>query len=492
VKLDSLYSRIAVVFAGVVVAFGALLGWLSYKAAKVNQYAVLQQMSRDLASHMVRGAPLIGEGGLDRKAVDELFHMAIAVNPSIEIYLLDAGGAVLAHSPQGTLARDTVALAPIEAFLAGRAPPLLGDSPLAVGRKEIFSAAPIVVDRRTVGYLYVVLVGGMYRQMADEAGQHFAARSALGIGAAGLGLALLVGLAAFARITRPLNQLTRSVQTFVYDDPVAPIATGDSAPAGAWPDDEIARLASAFDHMTERLKAHRAELQRQDTLRRELVANVSHDLRTPLTSMQNYLETLLRLGEELSAAERARYVQVAVRQSHRVGKLAEQLFELARLECEEIQPRLEVFSLAELLQDIGQKFALHAGEKQLRLEVQADPQGLYVRGDIGMIERVIGNLIENAIRHTPTGGEISLAAMHAAGGIEVRIADTGVGIAAEYLPGLFERDSPLRRPPGRSGTGLGLQIAGRILALHGTRMSVASESGRGTTFRFALPAAQPG
>ncbi len=492
-KLDSLYSRIAVVFAAVLIGFGMLLGWLSYKAAKVHQHEVMQRLSRDLASHMLRHGPLFKAGRPDYQAVNQLFQMALAVNPSTESYLLDAEGMILAHSPpEDRLPLDVVSLTPILAFVAGEALPLFGDSPRTPGRREIFSAAPILIDDRLAGYLYVVLVGGMYRQMADEAGQVFAVRSALWIGAAGLGLALLVGLAAFAGITRPLNKLTRSVQAFENENGnAAPMHSKNRRAPGA-ADDEIGRLASAFDHLVERLKAHMGELQRQDSLRRELVANVSHDLRTPLTSMQHYLEMLLNTGVEMPAAERMRYLEVAVRQSQRVAKLVQQLFELARLECEETLPQVEVFSLSELLQDIGQKFALVAADKHVRLDVRADPEGLSVRGDIGMIERVITNLMDNAIRHTPAGGVISLEAVRDSTGIEVRVADTGVGIAAEYLPGLFERNSPLRRTSGRSGGGLGLQIAGRILALHGTQIAVASEWGKGTTFRFALPAVQPG
>lgn len=493
-KFDSLYSRIAVVFAAVLIAFGTLLGWLSYRAAKVHQHEVTQRLSRDLASNMASRGPLIGAGGPDRNAVRELFQMAVVVNPMIEVYLLDADGLILANSaPQGRLAREGVALAPIRAFVRGDSLPVLGDSPRDASRQDIFSATPLMIDNRIVGYLYVLLVGGMYRQLADDALQGFAVRSAAWIGAAGLGLALLVGLAAFAKITRPLNRLTRSVQAFEHHDLVNehPHSPKRRAIGGA-SGDEISRLAAAFDRMSAQLNAQMRELQRQDGLRRELVANVSHDLRTPLTSMQNHLETLLRSGDDLASAERQRYLEVAVRQSQRVARLAQQLFELAQLECEETLPNAEIFSLSELLQDITQKFALVAADKAVRLMTTAQPLELFVRGDIGMIETVITNLLDNAIRHTSAGGSVSLEAVCSSTAVEVRVADTGAGIAAEHLPGLFERGSPLRRSAHRSGGGLGLRIAGRILALHGTRISVASEAGRGTTFRFALPAAQPG
>ena len=486
-KLDSLYSRIALVFAVVLITFGAVLGWLSYAAAKYHQHDVMQRLSSGLAKHIASHEQLLGANGINRKAVHDVFQMAVAVNPSIEIYLLDAEGRILAHSPPNDrLALERVSMAPIHAFLTGRSPPILGDSPRDAQQQGVFSVAPIESEGRNLGYLYIVLLGDMYRQMAEDARRDYALRTALWIGVAALGLALLAGLAAFGWITRPLNALTRSVRAFENGK------LSDNRNEATRATDEIARLSLAFDHMSQRLAAQMLELKRQDDLRRELVANVSHDLRTPLTSIQNYLETLARMGENLPPAERQQYVEVAVRHSQRVAKLAQQLFELARLECEETLPQAEIFSLSELVQDIGQKFSLAASIKGVRLTTRTDPEGLFVLGDIGMIERVITNLVDNAIRHTLEGGKVRLETAQTEGGIEVRVVDTGVGIAAEYLPRLFERDSPLRHGAGRGGGGLGLLISDRILTLHGARMVVASESGQGTTFSFALPAAHPG
>lgn len=481
-RLDSLYSRIAAAFALVLIAFGATLGWLAYAAAKHHQHQVMQQLSRNLARHIATREGLIGAHGVDRASVEKLFQMTTAVNPSIEIYLLDAEGRVLAHSPEGPLESQRVPLPPIHDFLAERALPILGESPRTAARTEVFSATPIARNGRTQGYLYILLLGDMYRQMAEDARRSYLTRTAIWVGLAALALALAGGLAAFAWITRPLNRLTRRVEAFEQGRP------GDEAVASS-SGGEIARLQAAFERMRRRLSTHVAELKRQDELRRELVANVSHDLRTPLTSMQNYLETLSRMGDGLSAEERQQYLEIAVRQSQRVGKLAQQLLELARLECEETLPETEAFSLSELVQDVGQKFALAAEQKGVRLVTDAAPDSMLVRGDIGMIERVITNLIDNAIRHTPSGGEVRLQAAHTPKGIEVRVADTGTGIAAEHLSGLLQRDSPLRQTSNRMH-GLGLLIAHRILALHGASIDVASEPGRGTIFRFALPTPQ--
>ena len=489
-RAGSLYRRIALIFALVLLGFGSALGWMAYRSAKDHQHEVMQQLSHELAQHIADHVAQLTTNSFDHSQVEELFRMAAVVNPTIDLYLLDADGTILSHSPpEGPLARERVSLEPIHDFLGGRSLPILGDSPRSTDRQGVFSAAPIVRNGHNSGYLYVVLVGAMYQQRADDASLSYALRTTAWTVIAAQLLALLVGLALFALITRRLNRLILSVQAFEsasLDDP-RPLATAN-ADAGS---DEIGRLSMAFEHLTSQLSAQRTELQRQHVLRRELVANVSHDLRTPLTLMQSHLETLVRMGEKLSLADRQQYLDVAVRQSHRVARLSQQLFELAQLEGEESLPESELFSLAELVQDIAQKFALSARDKGVHLLASASPRGLFVRGDIGLIERVISNLIDNAIRHTPSGGLVQLDAIPGTLGAEVRVADTGVGIAAQHLPSLFERDSPLRKSAARGHGGLGLLIAKRILALHGTRITVTSETGQGTVFSFVLPVGAP-
>lgn len=479
----SLYARAALVFAAVLLALGALLSWAGYGAAKDHQHAILQRVNLGLAAHIAQQPALIADGRPDQARIDALFSHLMAVNPNIEVYLLDAEGRVLQASPEvGTPVRGRIDLAPVRALLAGGDLPLPGEDPLHAQGMEIFSAAPIRDARGDVrGYVYIVLLNDMYRGMVAEAWQGFVLRSAGWIAAFAVLAALAAGLVAFALITRRLRRLTHDVEGFAdangHGSELAPLATTG---------DEIDRLATSFGAMRARLQAQMQELQRQDELRRELVANVSHDLRTPLTSMQGYLETLVRMDPALSREEQREYLEIAVRQSHRVSRLAQQLFELARLECEETLPRPELFSIGELVQDIAQKYALTTQDKALQLRTEVEPGQLFVRADIGMIERVISNLMDNAIRHTPERGEILLQAGLRDRGVEVCVSDTGQGIAAEHLPGLLQRDSPLRQMATRRGGGLGLLIANRILDLHGSRMQAASRLGEGTRISFVL------
>jgi signal transduction histidine kinase len=482
---QSLYARIALVFAGIVLALGATLGWLGYGAAKEHQHEVLQRVNLGLAQHIAQQPALV----TDPQSTQRLFDHLMAVNPNIEVYLLDPQGNVLQPSPQqAALPRQQVSLEPVRRLLAGGALPVTGDNPRHREGREIFSVAAIETAEGIAGYVYIVLLNDMYRTMVADAWQGYALRNGAKVAGLAMLVAIITGLAAFAAITRRLERTIRDVETF------ANLADASSAAPTLLTNmrrgDEIDRLRNAFACLRERLNAQMAELKRQDELRRELVANVSHDLRTPLTSMQGYLEAMARMDDEMDASERKRYLDVAVRQSHRVSRLAQQLFELARLECEETQPQPELFSVSELVHDIAQKFALVAQRKTIRLHTEIDADPLSAQGDIGMIERVISNLVDNAIRHTPEGGDIYLVAHGRPRGIEVRIDDTGQGISAEQLPGLLVRGSPIRKLATQRGGGLGLLIADRILHMHGSAIQAASRIGEGTSISFVLPVAK--
>ena len=251
------------------------------------------------------------------------------------------------------------------------------------------------------------------------------------------------------------------------------------------PDSQEARLAEALN------KAERPEAELPDrmaSLRRDLVANVSHDLRTPLVAMRGYLEVLATRGERLTAEQRQNYIAIALRQCEQLARLVDSLFELAQLDFKGVTLACESFSLAELASDIAQKFALAAGDAGVTLRSETSPRLPQVHADLGLIERVLDNLIDNALQHTPTGGEVRIAIAAVGDAVRVRVADTGSGISSDDLPHVFERHWRGGKKARESGAGLGLAIARRILELHGRTIEVDSELGRGTCFTFSLPA----
>lgn len=241
--------------------------------------------------------------------------------------------------------------------------------------------------------------------------------------------------------------------------------------------------------MADRISDQIKGLKEADRLRREFIANIAHDLRTPLTSLQGYLETLLMKLGRLTDDEQRNYLATAVKHSERLGKLVEALFELAKLDSPDVQIRPEPFSLDELIQDILQKFRLAADQKRVSLNMDIANDLPHVNADIGLIERVFENLIDNALRYTPAGGAIYIRADRDQDRVSVRVSDTGTGIAQDSIPHLFDRyyRGDRSRKDLNAGSGLGLIITKRILELHGSDVAVTSMVTSGTTFVFSLP-----
>jgi predicted ATPase/signal transduction histidine kinase len=222
-------------------------------------------------------------------------------------------------------------------------------------------------------------------------------------------------------------------------------------------------------------------------LRRDLIANVSHDLRTPLVSMRGYLEVLATRGHSLEPAQRSQYLGIAVRQCEHLAALIDELFELAKLDFKGVVLACEPFAFAELAADVVQKFQLRAEQAGIRLGVEAAPGLPFVEADISLMERVLENLIGNALQHTPHGGCIAVGVAAADGALQVRVSDTGRGIPADELPFVFDRFYRGQGAGRAGGAGLGLAICRRIVELHGGAIRAESDGRTGSCFRVDLP-----
>jgi len=484
----TLTQRLSAVFALLLLACSGVSMWLQVEASARHEQEVVQRLSRDLAGHIAGTAQLMDAGGWRPQAVRDLFGKLMAVNPSVELYLLANDGRIVGNAaPQGRLRRDRVDLDPVRRLLAGAPLPVLGDDPRQAAGRKVFSAAPVQVDGRDAGYVYVVLQGEARDALSAGVASGSALRATLSAMAVVALLGLVMGLFAFRLITRPLRALTQAVRRFDGNgERAAALETGDaSEPAGR---DEIAVLRAAFAQMGRRIAEQWHELMRQDQQRRDLIANISHDLRTPMTSLHGYLETLRLKDETLGAGERRRYLDIALDQSRKVGRLAQELFDLARLESGLVHPELEPFAMADLAQDVAQKFELAAEARGQRLELELDPAAPPARADVGMMERVLTNLLDNAIRHNPPGTRVTVRVSGQGGAVRVEVCDTGAGIPQEMRGDLFAR-APASRLRGRDGGGLGLVIVQRILQLHGSAIRLVDGAGRGARLRFELPAA---
>ena len=308
----------------------------------------------------------------------------------------------------------------------------------------------------------------------------------LGIGV--VVFSVIAGLLVFAFLTRRLRTLAVTVDRFRESGFTESVCLTSANSSG----DDIDRLGAAIHDMSQRIAEQFTLLAQAEVKRRELLANVSHDLRTPLASIQGYLELLLLKHGTLPAEEERSYLEVAAKHSERLGRLIRDLFQLTKLEVHELQPQLESFPITELIQDVVQKFQLAADKRGLRLSSHLTGDHLQVNGDIGMIESVLENLVENAMRHTPAGGEIRVEVTPLdKARLAVRVVDTGRGIPDDELASIFDRYYRVNRGDASDlgGTGLGLAITRHIIHLHRGKIRAESVVGEGTTFTFELPLA---
>jgi signal transduction histidine kinase len=486
----TLTQRLSIVFAALLLACCGASAMLQVRSSDLHDKEVIQGLSHDLAGHIAHSAPLMDANGLRPDAVRRLFSQLMVVNPSVEVYLLDNQGHIKGDdAPVGHVKREQVDLAPVRRFIAGDALPILGDDPRSTDAHKVFSAAPLqAAGQAPSGYIYVVLLGEAHDQLAARVSASSVLRTTLWYMALVTLLGLLAGLMAFALITRPLRRLSAAMLRFdANGEPDTQPKVPRSTARGQR--DEIAILETTFAQMAERIGEQWRALTRQDQQRRELLANISHDLRTPLTSLHGYLETLSLKADTLGEADRKRYLAIALAQSVKVGRLAQALFELARLEHGNVQPAWEEFSLVDLVQDVFQKFELPAEARHIRLRAGIPQRLPNVCADLGMIERVLTNLLDNAIRHTPAEGTIGVDLAYRDNRVAVTVSDTGSGIPANLRDGLFER--PFSSSGTHRGGGFGLLIVQRMLQLHHSEIQLVEQAGTGAAFCFELPTVLP-
>jgi two-component system OmpR family sensor kinase/two-component system sensor histidine kinase BaeS len=321
-------------------------------------------------------------------------------------------------------------------------------------------ATPIVINDRQVGFL-VMLPSSMMR----DAFQRLAP-----VGLVVMGFGLMIGLVLSRGISRPLEELAKATRAVAAGDLSTRVPTHSPG--------EIGELASAFNSMAQ-------ELARADELRRNLTADVAHELRTPLSVIRAKLEGVLD-GVYPATPE---HLEPVLEEIRLLTQLVEDLRLLALAEAGELSMEKQAMDVGDLLRDAQVNFGPQAADQGVTLALDFPSELPKVVADRRRITQVLGNLLTNALRHTPGGGCVTLSAVASEGMVRVTVADTGRGIPSEDLPYIFERfwrgDKSRSRAAG--GTGLGLAIARQFVEMHGGTISVESTPGQGSKFWFTLP-----
>jgi signal transduction histidine kinase len=479
---NKLYWKISTTFLLVMVVLGVVYVLVSAYMFRNYVMESSQRLNANIADHLVKETKPLVNGQPDTSATHDIMHSMMVINPSVEVYLLDTTGKIIDYVvPFSTVKRERVSLEPVRKFLAEKGKIyILGDCPKTLNDQNIFSASPIYEGEKLTGYAYIILAGAQQQQVGEALlGSYFLKSGSL-VFLTTLIASLLVGLLAIWLITKNLQQIIEVVRRFKEGDNKARVTNAAQS--------DLALLATTFNDMADTIEANIEELKSVENLRRELIANVSHDLRTPLAIMQGYVETLSIKNHQLTPEERQQYLGIILSSSEKLSKLIAQLFEYSKLEAKQIQPKKEPFFIGELAQDVFQKYQVLAKKKGIHLQIDV-PQNLpMVFADLSLVERVVQNLMDNALKFTPPGGKVSIALRAMDKCVELRIADTGPGIPEAEQSAIFERYRKASTTQNAAaGAGLGLAIARKIMELHDATIRVQSKLNEGTAFWFQLP-----
>nr|WP_321358426.1 HAMP domain-containing sensor histidine kinase [uncultured Draconibacterium sp.] len=480
---NRLYIQVSAIFLLVLFMFTAIALYISVQSSAKYSVEVNQRLNRNLATSTVEVVqPLMKDDIASDEAIADLMHSMMVINPIVEVYLLNPEGKILNYvAPEKVVKLDRVNMEPIKEFIADPDHSIIyGDDPRNPGEFKTFSAATITEGDVLKGYIYIVLASQEYVSAAQTViGSYIlglSIRSVIII----LIISALVGLLAIWLITKKLNPIIDGIQEFKKGNLASRIAVKSEG--------ELDRIALVFNQMADTIEQNISELKGVDNLRRELISNVSHDLRTPVASIQGYAETLILKQDNISKEERGKYLQIIFKSCGRLQRLVEELFELSKLETNQVKLQPEPFSITELVYDIVNKYRILSQKKGINIDTVIAKNVPVVKADISMIDRVLQNLIDNAVKFCKEGDSINIEIdIKDAQKVEVRVADSGQGIKQEDLENVFQRYYKARDD--QQSTGLGLAIVKKMVELHNSSIRVFSQLGKGTTFVFDLPVA---
>lgn len=465
-NIRSLSFRLVAWYAGVLTTVFVLLGLLTFfflrHYLEANLLDTQARRARQIAGTLVAQAPRESEDSL-RSEVEKLYSPEIN-DRFIRISRADGHVVYASGSPRSEL------------FDSSRVPQIAGNFLEGAARKVPVPGGALLIAAVPAtgsdGTLYRVEVGTSAAPAENTLGQ------VLVMLAVGLPIAVAVAVAGgFILVRRALEPVERMA---VKAEEITQHSLSERLPV-VESGDELERLSISLNHMISRL---------EDALRgsKQFVADASHELRTPLTVIRGELESLAQDGR--LARETREALGSVLEEVERLAEIVESLFALSRLDAGEAHSEWLRFDLAELAATTAEQMSLLATDKNVLVECESTP-GVTVEGDRARLKQVIVNLLDNAIKYTPSGGRVRLSVRREEGFAVLDVADNGVGIAPEALPHVFKRfyrvDGSRSREQG--GAGLGLAIVKSICTAHGAEVEVVSSPGQGSRFRMRQPLA---
>src|SRR5688572_20123027 len=466
---ESLFWRISILFFLILVLLGVIYTVITISMAKRYSDETTQRLNAHVASHMLLEVNPFVNGKVNEEALGKIMHSMMAVNPSLEVYLLNPQGKILSFVVLDKKVKlQYISVEPIQTFLEKEGKSLIyGDDPRNPGKTKIFSATAVYENGKHLGYVYMILAS----EESENIGTALHESYLLKIGVRSFVLtfvaAFIISMLILWLLMKSLRDIIQTVRKFSEGDlkPRIPVRSKG----------ELADLSITVNTMADTILRNMDELKEVDKLRRDLIANISHDIRTPISIIHGYIETLIMKQGSLDAQKQQEYLQTIMKSTERLKRSMTDLFELSKLDSRQITLTIQLFFLLDLLQDLNRKYKLLAQERNIALETELPSKMPLVCADIALIERVLQNLIDNAFNYTPEKGKVKIKMEERSNKVNISVINTGPGIASEELPKIFDRYYKVEKNNSNRGTGLGLAIVKNILEIHHTDIQVFSE-----------------
>ena len=487
-KKFSIFRRITVMVFALITILGVLFMALTYYATSRYHLASTQLLNKDVAAHIAKFASPFDRSGINKRKADSIFKNVMILNPSTEVYFLDSAGNVMDfYGPNKEIKLWKVPLENINKFILSKGEEYIkAPDPKDQSYDKIFSASEVSVKSKKLGYIYVILGSNEYRNVSDLVFKSHISNLAIKAFIFIILLSIALSLLYIQSIQKRFNSMVNVLEKFQNGDFNARFKIKDN--------DELASVSQAFNKMADLLVYNINQLTGLEKARKDFIAHISHDLRTPLSVARGYTETLLIKKQDgsLRQEDLDNYMQMILNKIFQVEHLATMLFDLSKIESTEFNLDKEPFVLSEIVQETVNTFQLRAKEKNINLRCTQCQYHVWVNADISMMERVIQNLIENAVKNTPESGTIKVFLQVENDNLIFNVENTGPPLSDELIAWINGENKNhaghIARP---SQLGLGLTIIKKILNLHGEALKAQVTHESTNIFSFDMPLYKP-
>ncbi|MDQ6755493.1 MAG: ATP-binding protein [Bacteroidota bacterium] len=478
-KSFSIFRRISILVFALITILGVLFMALTYYATTHYHLASTQLLNKDVAAHIAKFASPYDNNGINKSRADSVFKNAMIISPSAEVYFLDTAGNVLDfYGPKKDILAWKVSLKNIDKYLASKGQDYItAPDPRDPSHNKIFSAAEVSNKRKKLGYIYVILGSNEYRNVSDILfGSHISNLAIKAIIVIII-LSIIVSLLYIQRIKNSFNNMVTVLGKFENGDYNARFKTKDN--------DELSPVSNAFNKMADLLTYNINQLTKSEIERKDFIANISHDLRTPLAIAKGYAETILIKKDDITRNEFDNYVEMIQKKLLQVEHMVSNLFEISKMESAEFKASKEPFVLSEIVQETVNTFQLNATNKKVNLKCTQCQYHVWINADIRLMERVIQNLVDNAIKNTAEDKNILVAMDVMNDRLGFKIENNGTPLQEDLIQWINNTENINGQQTNKPGTGLGLLIVKKILYLHNSSLHV-TRNNDNNIFSFAI------